>query len=319
MRTLQTPVLIVGAGPAGLVTALVLAHARRPVPLVERHPGHLDPPARTGRQHAVDGDLPAPRGRGRRCARSASTPADDARWPPPLAAPERRVVQLGFPTAGRRPRRSARRRRVISPQDHVEPVLLRADPRARPDRPPVRDRARRRCAGRARPSRPPSSTRRPARRSRVDAALPRRRPTAAAAACASLGASSPSAHRPRAPRVVPVPLAGPVASLGDRRYGLYMVGGPGMAVGRAAADGPGRPLGLRGAWARSRSLEGCSRARTPRSARSGPRPASRTSRSSCSPRCRSSSRPSWRRAGAPGGRSSPATPPTGCRRSAAAA
>ncbi len=39
MRTIQTPVLVVGAGPAGLVTSLTLAHHGVASLLVEKHPG----------------------------------------------------------------------------------------------------------------------------------------------------------------------------------------------------------------------------------------------------------------------------------------
>ena len=39
MRTIQTPVLVVGAGPAGLVTSLTLAHHGVESLLVEKHPG----------------------------------------------------------------------------------------------------------------------------------------------------------------------------------------------------------------------------------------------------------------------------------------
>ena len=66
MRTIQTPVLVVGAGPAGLVTSLTLAHHGVPSLLVEKHPGTSIYPRATGGQRAHDGDLPRARRRGGR-------------------------------------------------------------------------------------------------------------------------------------------------------------------------------------------------------------------------------------------------------------
>ena len=65
MRTIQTPVLVVGAGPAGLVTSLTLAHHGVASVLVEKHPGTSIYPRAHRRQHADDGDLPRTRRRAR--------------------------------------------------------------------------------------------------------------------------------------------------------------------------------------------------------------------------------------------------------------
>ncbi|HKF84661.1 MAG TPA: FAD-dependent monooxygenase, partial [Candidatus Limnocylindrales bacterium] len=48
MRTIHSPVLVVGAGPAGLVTSLTLAHHGVPSVLVEKHPGTSIYPRATG-------------------------------------------------------------------------------------------------------------------------------------------------------------------------------------------------------------------------------------------------------------------------------
>ena len=105
---------------------------------------------------------------------------------------------------------------------------------------------------------------------------------------------------PRAPRVVPVPLAGPPGPA--RRPPLRAVHGRRTRACRRACccRWTRTTAGSTRRWARSRCSTACSRAPTPRSARSGPRPACPTSRSSCSRRCRSSSRPSSRPRGASG-------------------
>ncbi len=123
-RRTSTPVLIVGAGPAGLVTALVLAKQGVRSTLVERHPGTSIHPRASGvstrsmeifRRLGVEDAI--------RAFSLDATPL--MAMAPSLASPERRAVQLGFPT----PEQAATvspTGPVISPQDHVEPVLLRA-------------------------------------------------------------------------------------------------------------------------------------------------------------------------------------------------
>jgi 2-polyprenyl-6-methoxyphenol hydroxylase-like FAD-dependent oxidoreductase len=122
-RRTSTPVLIVGAGPAGLVTALVLARQGVRSTLVERHPGTSIHPRASGvstrsmeifRRLGVEDAI--------RAFSLDATPM--MAMAASLASPERRVVQLGFPT----PEQAAAvspTGPVISPQDHIEPVLLR--------------------------------------------------------------------------------------------------------------------------------------------------------------------------------------------------
>ncbi len=122
-RRTSTPVLIVGAGPAGLVTALVLAKQGVRSTLVERHPGTSIHPRASGvstrsmeifRRLGVEDEIRAFSLDALPLMSMAAT----------LASPEHRVAQLGFPT----PEQAAAvspTGPVISPQDHIEPVLLR--------------------------------------------------------------------------------------------------------------------------------------------------------------------------------------------------
>ena len=122
-RRTSTPVLIVGAGPAGLVTALVLARQGVRSTLVERHPGTSTHPRASGvstrsmeifRRLGVEDEI---RARSLDAIPLMSMSAS-------LASPERQVAPLGFPT----PEQAATvspTGPTISPQDHVEPVLLR--------------------------------------------------------------------------------------------------------------------------------------------------------------------------------------------------
>jgi 2-polyprenyl-6-methoxyphenol hydroxylase-like FAD-dependent oxidoreductase len=122
-RRSSTPVLIVGAGPAGLVTALVLAKQGVRSTLVERHPGTSIHPRASGvstrsmeifRALGVEDEI--------RAFSLDATPL--MAMVSSLASSERRVAQLGFPTAEQAAAVSPTGP-VISPQDHVEPVLLR--------------------------------------------------------------------------------------------------------------------------------------------------------------------------------------------------
>ena len=122
-RRTSTPVLIVGAGPAGLVSALVLARQGVRSTLVERHPGTSTHPRASGvstrtmeifRRLGVEDEI---RARSLDAVPMMSMSAS-------LASPERRVAPLGFPTAEQAAAVSPTGP-VISPQDHVEPVLLR--------------------------------------------------------------------------------------------------------------------------------------------------------------------------------------------------
>ena len=122
-RRTSTPVLIVGAGPAGLVSALVLARQGIRSTLVERHPGTSTHPRASGvstrsmeifRRLGVEDEIRA------RSLDAVPMMAMSAS----LASPERRVAPLGFPTPDQAAAVSPTGP-VISPQDHVEPVLLR--------------------------------------------------------------------------------------------------------------------------------------------------------------------------------------------------
>jgi 2-polyprenyl-6-methoxyphenol hydroxylase-like FAD-dependent oxidoreductase len=122
MRTIATPVLVVGAGPAGLVTSLTLAHHGVPSLLVEKHPGTSIYPRATGISVRT---MEIFRGLGVEAAVRARSL--DVRplmhVSPTLVGPTERVVPLGFPSAeeaaGVSPTTA-----VVSPQDHVEPVLV---------------------------------------------------------------------------------------------------------------------------------------------------------------------------------------------------
>ena len=107
----------------------------------------------------------------------------------------------------------------------------RPDPRARPDRPPVRDRARLIRAGRRGVS-AVDPRRRERRRDAGRGALPRRRgrrPEPGTGRRSGIEPVGPTGLEHHASFLFRSP--GLLARLGDRRYGLYMVGGPGMASG----------------------------------------------------------------------------------------
>ncbi len=114
--TLDVPVLIVGAGPAGLVTAIGLArHGVRSL-VIERHPSTSIFPRATGVSTALDGDLPRVGHRrrgpprwlaGQAASGRPSTTPRRSRRPSSRrsASPTRRPARR----SARRPRRSARR------------------------------------------------------------------------------------------------------------------------------------------------------------------------------------------------------------------
>jgi 2-polyprenyl-6-methoxyphenol hydroxylase-like FAD-dependent oxidoreductase len=120
--TLEVPVLVIGAGPAGLVTAIGLArHGERSL-VVERHPSTSIFPRATGvstrsmeifRSWGLDDDVR--RGGWRIVPRQATVS-----W---LGDPDVIEGPLGFPdaeaSAAVSPTTAA-----VSPQDHLEPVLL---------------------------------------------------------------------------------------------------------------------------------------------------------------------------------------------------
>src|SRR5215204_1817931 len=98
MRTIQTPVLVVGAGPAGLVTSLTLAHHGVPSLLVEKHAGTSIYPRATGVSTRT---MEIFRGLGVEAAVRASSVdvLPLMHISPTLPGPTVRVVPLGFPTA----------------------------------------------------------------------------------------------------------------------------------------------------------------------------------------------------------------------------
>jgi putative polyketide hydroxylase len=122
VETITTPVLIVGAGPAGLVTAIELArHGVRPL-VIERHPSTSIFPRATGvstrsmeifRSYGIDDAVR--RGGWQVIPREARLARLDD--PSPIEGP------LGFPDEADclavSPTTAA-----ISPQDHLEPVLV---------------------------------------------------------------------------------------------------------------------------------------------------------------------------------------------------
>ena len=122
MRTIQTPVLVVGAGPAGLVMSLTLAHHGVSSLLVEKHPGTSIHPRATGVSTRT---MEIFRGLGVEAAVRASSVAVQPLMhvSPTLTGPTVRVVPLGFPTADEAAAVSPTSP-VISPQDQVEPVLV---------------------------------------------------------------------------------------------------------------------------------------------------------------------------------------------------
>jgi putative polyketide hydroxylase len=119
----RTPVLIVGAGPAGLVTALGLAGRGIRSTIVERHPGTSVFPRASGvsvrtmeilREAGLEADV-----------RAFSAEAEpQMAMMPSLAGPVAMAVPLGFPSAERAAAVSPTRG-AVSPQDHIEPVIVR--------------------------------------------------------------------------------------------------------------------------------------------------------------------------------------------------
>ena len=119
----RTPVLIVGAGPAGLVTALGLARRGIRSTIVERHPGTSVFPRASGvsvrtmeilREAGLEADVRA---------FSAEVEPRMAMMPS-LAGAVAMAVPLGFPSAEQAAAVSPTRG-AVSPQDHIEPVIVR--------------------------------------------------------------------------------------------------------------------------------------------------------------------------------------------------
>jgi putative polyketide hydroxylase len=116
------PVLIVGAGPAGLVTAIELArHGVAPL-VIERHPTTSIFPRATGistrsmeifRSHGIDAEVR--RGGWRVIPRQATVTRLDERAPTeePLGFPDEADCLAVSPVTA-----------AVSPQDHLEPVLV---------------------------------------------------------------------------------------------------------------------------------------------------------------------------------------------------
>ncbi len=123
-RRSSTPVLVIGAGPAGLVTSLVLARHGVRSTLVERHPGTSIHPRASAislrsmeifRRLGLEDEI-----------RAFSLDVEPLMsLSATFASTERQLIPLGFPTRSQAaafgPTGPA-----LSPQDHVEPVLLRA-------------------------------------------------------------------------------------------------------------------------------------------------------------------------------------------------
>jgi 2-polyprenyl-6-methoxyphenol hydroxylase-like FAD-dependent oxidoreductase len=116
------PVLIVGAGPSGLVTAISLARQGVRSTVIERHPSTSIFPRATGvslrsmelfRSWGIDDAVR--QGGGHVIARQATVRS--------LASREIVISPLGFPTEADSARVSPTRA-AVSPQDHLEPVLL---------------------------------------------------------------------------------------------------------------------------------------------------------------------------------------------------
>jgi len=120
--TLEVPVLVIGAGPAGLVTAIGLARHRVRSLIVERHASTSIFPRATGvstrsmeifRGWGIDDDVR--RGGWQIVPRQATV-----RW---LGDPEVVEGPLGFPDADESAMVSPTTA-TVSPQDHLEPVLV---------------------------------------------------------------------------------------------------------------------------------------------------------------------------------------------------
>ena len=122
MQQNDLPVMIVGAGPSGLVTAIALARQGVRSMVIERHPSTSIFPRATGvslrsmelfRSWGIDDAVRL--GGWRVIARQATVSS--------LASREIVEVPLGFPSEEDSARVSPARA-AVSPQDHLEPVLL---------------------------------------------------------------------------------------------------------------------------------------------------------------------------------------------------
>jgi putative polyketide hydroxylase len=117
-----TPVLIVGAGPAGLVAAITLARQSVPVTLIERRTGTSPFPRATGISTRTM-ELIRSWGLETR-VRAAEIDARTEGWmTTTLAAPDGMPVPMGFPTREQALAASPTTP-VLAPQDRLEPVLL---------------------------------------------------------------------------------------------------------------------------------------------------------------------------------------------------
>jgi putative polyketide hydroxylase len=118
----QTPVLVVGGGPAGLVAAITLARHGVPSMLIERHRGTSVFPRATGVSTRTMEIL---RGWGLedRVRAGAFHALPMVRVAETLASPDHAAVPLGFPTDEEALAVSPTTP-AIAPQDHLEPVLV---------------------------------------------------------------------------------------------------------------------------------------------------------------------------------------------------
>jgi 2-polyprenyl-6-methoxyphenol hydroxylase-like FAD-dependent oxidoreductase/DNA-binding transcriptional ArsR family regulator len=118
----STDVLIVGAGPAGLVTAVALARSGvRPL-VVERHPGTSPFPKATGISTRTMEILRA-WGLEEALRAGALSVQVGSAFVPTLAEQPTRIVQFGYPDE-ETARRHTPTTPVAAPQDHLEPLLL---------------------------------------------------------------------------------------------------------------------------------------------------------------------------------------------------
>jgi putative polyketide hydroxylase len=228
MRTIQTPVLVIGAGPAGLVTSLTLAHHGVESLLVEKHPGTSIYPRATAVSTRT---MEIFRGLGVEPAvRASSVDAKPLMHiSPTLTGPTVRVMQLGFPTAEEAAAASPTSA-VISPQDHVEPVLVArirelglTDLRFATELVSFEQEAHGVTAI-VRDVRNGEETRVEARYLvGADGGRSQVRETLGIEPVGPTGLEHHASFLFRSP--------GLMARLGDRRFALYMVGGPGMASG----------------------------------------------------------------------------------------